>query len=78
MERLAEHVTNPERLAEIYALTMSRVEKIFQPNVLNVSPGSITKADERVCLYDCTTIGGFSGGPVLPIMSPGVYVGHRR
>lgn len=44
---------------------------------MNVSPGSIIKHNERISTHDCTTFAGYSGGPVVSIESPGVFIGHH-
>ncbi|KAJ3012483.1 hypothetical protein HKX48_006262 [Thoreauomyces humboldtii] len=55
----------------------AKLGRLFREDVLNVSPGSIVTPGQRISTHDCTTLPGYSGGPLIPIATPGVFIGHH-
>ncbi|KAI8820981.1 uncharacterized protein EV422DRAFT_528632 [Fimicolochytrium jonesii] len=56
---------------------VTKLSRLFHEDVLNISPGAVVQQGLRIATHDCTTLPGFSGGPVILIASPGVFIGHH-
>ncbi|KAI8908289.1 hypothetical protein DFJ77DRAFT_513701 [Powellomyces hirtus] len=56
---------------------VTKLGRLFREDVLNISPGAVVQSGNRISTHDCTTLPGFSGGPVIPIAAPGVFYGHH-
>ncbi|KAI8823128.1 uncharacterized protein EV422DRAFT_523492 [Fimicolochytrium jonesii] len=56
---------------------VTKLSRLFREDVLNVSPGAVVQQGLRIATHDCTTLPGFSGGPVILIALPGVFIGQH-
>ncbi|KAI5067660.1 hypothetical protein GOP47_0018188, partial [Adiantum capillus-veneris] len=60
--------------AELYRLLYETFESINDGSLI-CSPGAISNVSNFNCFYKCSTVGGSSGGPVVPTHRPGYMVG---
>ncbi|KAJ3178637.1 hypothetical protein HDU87_003460 [Geranomyces variabilis] len=74
---LAEHRRDPDMYARHLSQLVLTMTSLFRANVMNISPGSVVRSKHRMSAHDCTTFRGYSGGPIVPIDTAGVFFGQH-